>query len=117
MNRSRAHRTLIIDSDEIREAVARLEREGIVSRIDVDIYKMLADDSGNHPTPETEEILLPILQTDKQPSIREIAGLMGKTVPSTRYHVSKLVDMGLAVPTASSTIRNRKYLKKQEVSL
>ncbi|MBQ9002467.1 MAG: Lrp/AsnC family transcriptional regulator [Eggerthellaceae bacterium] len=78
---------------------------------------MLADDSGNHPTPETEEILLSILQTDKPLSIREIAGLMGKTVPSTRYHVSKQVDVGLAVPTASSTSRNRKYLSKQEASL
>ena len=111
------HRTLMIDSDEIREAAARFEREGIVSRIAADTYKMLADDSGNHPTPETEEILLSILQTDKPLSIREIADLMGKTVPSMRYHVNKLVDMGLAVPTASSTSRNRKYLRRQEASL
>lgn len=111
------HRSLMIDSDEIREAAALFEREGIVSRIAVDTYKMLADDSGNHPTPGTEDILLSILQTDKPLSIREIADLMGKSVPSTRYHVNKLVDLGLAVPTASSTSRNRKYLRKQGASL
>ena len=42
---------------------------------------------------------------------------MGKSIPSTRYHVNKLIDMGLAVPTASGTSRNRKYLRKQETSL
>ena len=66
---------------------------------------------------EIEEVLLTILQTDKPLSIREIADLMGKTVPSTRYHVNKLVALGLAIPTAASTSRNRKYLKKQEASL
>ena len=111
------HRSLMIDSDEIREAAARFEREGIVSRIAADTYKMLADDSGNHPVPETEEVLLSILRTDKPLSIREIAEMVGKSVPSTRYHVNKLVDMGMVVPTASSTSRNRKYLRKQEASL
>ena len=107
----------MIDSDEIREAAARFEREGIVSRIAADTYKMLADDSGNHPVPETEEVLLSILRTDKPLSIREIAEMVGKSVPSTRYHVNKLVDTGMAVPTASSTSRNRKHLRKQEASL
>lgn len=107
------HRSLMIDSDEIREAASRFEREGIVSHVYTDTYKMLADDSGKHPTPEVEDVLLSILQTDKALSIQEIAEMMGKTVPSTRYHVKKLVDAGLAVPTASSTSRSRKYLRKQ----
>ena len=104
---------MMIDSDEIREAASRFEREGIVSHVYTDTYKMLADDSGKHPTPEVEDVLLSILQTDKALSIQEIAEMMGKTVPSTRYHVKKLVDAGLAVPTASSTSRSRKYLRKQ----
>lgn len=107
------HRTLMIDSDEIREIAARFEREGLVERIPVDAYRMTVDDEGNHPTPEIEDVLLSILQTDKPLSIQEIADLIGKTVPSTRYHVKKLVEAGLAVPTASSTSRHRKYLKKQ----
>ena len=111
------HRLLMIDSDEIREAANRFEWEGVVSRIDADTYKMLADDAGAHPVPDTEEILLSILQPDKPLSIREIADLIGKSLPSTRYHVNKLVDRGLVVPTASSTSRNRKYLKRQEASL
>ena len=103
----------MIDSDEIREAASRFEREGIVSHVYADTYKMLADDAGQHPTPKVEDVLLSILQTDKALSIREIAEKVGKTVPSTRYHVNKLVEAGLAVPTASSTSRNRKYLRKQ----
>lgn len=107
------HRSLMIDSDEIRDSVSRFEREGIVSRVCADTYKMLADDTGQHPTPEVKDILLSILQTDKAFSIQEIAEMMGKTVPSTRYHVKKLVEAGLAIPTASSTSRSRKYLRKQ----
>lgn len=107
------HRNLMIDSDEIREVALRFEREGIVSRVRTDTYKMLADDTGRHPTPKAEDILLSILQTDTAYSIQEIAEMTGKTVPSTRYHVKKLVEAGLAVPTASSTSRNRKYLRKQ----
>lgn len=107
------HRSLMIDSDEIRDAVSLFEREGIVSRVCADTYQMLVDDTGQHPTPEVKDILLSILQTDKALSIQEIAEMMGKTVPSTRYHVKKLVEAGLAIPTASSTSRNRKYLRKQ----
>lgn len=107
------HRSLMIDSDEIRETASRFEREGIVSHVYADTYKMLADNTGQHPTPEVEDISLSILQTDKALSIQEIAEMMGKTVPSTRYHIKKLVEAGLAVPTASSTSRSRKYLKKQ----
>ncbi len=107
------HRNLMIDSDEIREAAFQFEREGIVSRVHADTYRMLADDTGNHPAPEVEDVLLSILQTDKALSIQEIAEMLGKTVSSTRYHVKKLVEAGLAVPTASSTSRSRKYLRKQ----
>lgn len=107
------HRTLMIDSDEIRETASRFEREGIVSHVYADTYKMLADDTGQHPTPEVEDVLLSILQTDKALSIQELAEMIGKTVPSTRYHVKKLVEAGFAVPTASSTSRSRKYLRKQ----
>ena len=107
------HRSLMIDSDEIRETASRFEREGIVSHVYADTYKMLADDTGQHPTPEVEDVLLSILQTDKALSIQELAEMIGKTVPSTRYHVKKLVEAGLAVPTASSTSRSRKYLRKQ----
>ncbi len=107
------HRNLMIDSDEIRETASQFEREGIVSRIHVDTYKMLADDTGRHPAPKIEDALLSILQTDNALSIQEIAKKMGMTVPSARYHVKKLVEAGLAVPTAAPTSRNRKYLRKQ----
>lgn len=107
------HRSLMIDSDEIREAASQFEREGVIARVYTDTYKMLADDSGQHPVPEVEDILLSVLQTDKALSIQEIAEMMGKTVSSTRYYVRKLVEAGLAVPTASSTSRSRKYLRKQ----
>lgn len=110
-------RSLMIDSDEIREVAAQFEREGVIARIAVDTYKMLADESGNHPIPEIEDILLSILRADEPLSIREIADLMGKSVPSTRYHINKLVESGLAIPTASSTSRNRKYLRAQAQSL
>ncbi len=109
------HRNLMIDSDEIRDTASQFEREGIVSRVHADTYEMLADDTGSHPAPETQDILLSILQTDKALSIQEIAKMLGKTVPSTRYHVKKLVEAGLAVPTASSTSRSRKYLRKQSL--
>lgn len=79
----------------------------------VDTYKMLADDTGRHPAPKIEDALLSILQTDNALSIQEIAKKMGMTVPSARYHVKKLVEAGLAVPTAAPTSRNRKYLRKQ----
>lgn len=108
-------RMLMIDSDEIREAAIRFEREGIIVRVAPDTYKMLADDSGNHPTPESKDVLLSVLKTDEPLSIREVADLIGKSVPSTRYHINKLVEQGLAVPTASSTSRNRKYLKTQNL--
>lgn len=107
------HRSLMIDSDEIRDAASQFEREGIISHVHADTYKMLADNAGQHPTPKVEDVLLSILQTDTALSIREIAKKVGKSVPSTRYYVNKLVDAGLAVPTASSTSRNRKYLRKQ----
>lgn len=107
------HRNLMIDSDEIREAASQFEREGIISRVHADTYKMIADDAGRHPTPEVEDVLLSILSTDKALSIQEIAETMGKTVPSTRYHIKKLVEAGLAEPTASPTSRSRKYLRKQ----
>ena len=107
------HRSLIIDSDEIREAVSRFEREGIVSHIYAGTYKMLAGDTGQHPTPEVEDILLSILQTDKTLGIQEIAEMMGKIVPITHYHVKKLMEAGLAVPTASSASRSREYPRKQ----
>ncbi len=108
-------RMLMIDSDEIREAAIRFEREGIIVRIAPDTYKMLADDSGNHPTPKSKDVLLSVLKTDEPLSIREVADLIGKSVPSTRYHINKLVEQGLVVPTASSTSRNRKYLKTQNL--
>ncbi len=107
------HRSLMIDSDEIREMAAQFEREGLIERIGADTYRVIVDNDGNHPKPEIEDILLSVLQIDNPLSIQEIAGLIGKTVPSTRYHVKKLVDAGLVVPTASSTSRSRKYLKVQ----
>lgn len=107
------HRNLMIDSDEIRDAASQFEREDIISHVHADTYKMLADDAGQHPAPKVEDVLLSILQTDTALSIREIAEKVGKSVPSTRYYANKLVDAGLAVPTASSTSRNRKYLRKQ----
>ena len=78
---------------------------------------MLADGSGSHPVPEIEDVLLSILRTDDPLSIREIADLIGKTIPSTRYHVNKLVESGLAIPTASSTSRKRKYLRARTETL
>lgn len=110
-------RTLMIDSDEVRETAARFEREGIIACIAADTYKMLADGSGSHPVPEIEDVLLSILRTDDPLSIREIADLIGKTIPSTRYHVNKLVESGLAIPTASSTSRKRKYLRARTETL
>lgn len=106
------HRNLMIDSDEIREIVSRFEREGIVSQVNDDVYKILADDTGKHPTPETEDILLSILQSDKALGIQEIAEALGKSIASTRYHIKKLIEAGRVVPTAPSTSRNRKYLRK-----
>ena len=43
---------------------------------------MLADDQGNHPVPDIEEIILSILSTERPLSIREIAERIGKTIPA-----------------------------------
>lgn len=107
------HRSLMIDSDEIREAASKFEREGIVSQTGEDTYTILADESGRHPTPDTADVLLSILRTDKAFSIQELAERIGKTVPSARYHMKKLVEAGLAIPTASPTSRSRQYLKSR----
>ncbi len=109
------HRSLLIDSDEIRDVATRFEQEGIVEKVSTDTYRMLADETGKHPVPEDEDIILSVLHTDIPLSIREIADKVGKTVPSARYHINKLVSLELVVPTASNTSRNRKYLRKQNV--
>ena len=72
---------------------------------------MLAGNAGQHPIPKVEDVLLSILQTEMALSIREIAEKVDKSIPSTRHQINKLVEAGLAVPTASSTSRSRKYLR------
>ena len=105
------HRNLTIDSYEIRGAALQFEREGISSQVHTDTYKMLAGNAGQHPIPKVEDVLLSILQTEMALSIREIAEKVDKSIPSTRHQINKLVEAGLAVPTASSTSRSRKYLR------
>ena len=102
-------RELLIDSDEIRNALSEFELEGVVERIAPDIFAIAADDDGSHPKLNTEELISALLRKYGNLSIRELAEQLGKSVPSTRYHVKKLLEAGKIVSTASSTSRNRRY--------
>lgn len=96
------------DSDDIRFALSQLERDGHLERFGKDTYRFV-DHSNEHLAPLDRAILSQLSQETPRSS-QEIAELVGITISSTRYHIAKLVEEELIVPTAAPTSPKRKYL-------
>ena len=106
---------LRIDSDEIREAFAKLSNAGILEQAGKDAYRVCQEDrsEGREPARNSEEAILSVLSCDVPMGIHEISEAIGKSAASTRLHMRNLVESGRVTATAPTTSRNRKYLLGQ----
>jgi ATP-dependent DNA helicase RecG len=66
-------------------------------------------------TPSEAEVAA-VLSTETPQSIREIAEVTGRRLPGLRPVLRRLVDAGLAIATAPTSSRNRKYLAAERHS-
>lgn len=104
---------LQIDSDEIREACAKLVGMGALEKIGKDAYRVRQDKAGTgEETKSPEDVILSALSPDVPMGIHELANAIGKSVASTRQHMRELIESGRVIATAPTTSKNRKYLLK-----
>lgn len=120
MSVERLHASLHIDSDDIRRMLTTLNTKGLVQVGDDGVYA-LSDggtssmDTGSSSSTsdsnltKAERELLELLSPSEALGAREISEMTGRSLPSVRKLLRRLIDLGLVIPTAPSSSRNRKY--------
>ncbi|WP_181973342.1 ATP-binding protein [Collinsella tanakaei] len=85
------------------------------AQMDVDVQADMEIDSCEAMRPrELRQQIVASMSDGETRGARELASMMGVSLPKIRYALARLVDEGELVPTAATTNRNRKY-KKVEV--
>lgn len=120
MSVERLHASLHIDSDDIRRILTTLIAKGLVQVGDDGAYALsdggtssmdagsaLFTPDGNLTKAECE--LLGLLSPSEALGAREISEMTGRSLPSVRKLLRRLIDVGMVIPTAPSSSRNRKY--------
>jgi ATP-dependent DNA helicase RecG len=72
--------------------------------------------NASHVLTPSEAEVAAVLSTETPQSIREIAEVTGRRLPGLRPVLRRLVDAGLAIATAPTSSRNRKYLAAERHS-
>jgi len=95
-----------MDSDDARALLAGLKRAGVLSEREGEIFVL----STGTPLPtERDEVVLAVLGARGTASIQEIAEATGRSVPSLRPTLRRLIDTGWVEATAPPTSRHRRY--------
>lgn len=110
------HESLGMDSDAVRELVRRLQERGVPLTLVDNMLELVAIDSMEQDP--RLEMLRPIVRSvylmlDKEEPVeaKELAHRLGKSVRTVQRYLRKLVDEGLAAPTASQSSSARQYLR------
>lgn len=99
--------TLRIDSDEARQLLEALRREGVLHELGKERYSL----AGGAPLPSDGQTeILRVMSSERAMSIRDIAEATGRTAAALRQPLRSLVRAGWVIATAPPTSKLRKYL-------
>lgn len=117
------HQRLKYDSDDIRHMLENLARQGIVSQVADDTYAVATpEDNEVRIEPEEQRTVDPLyeslsaqdavlyaLPTSEALTVRELAGITGKSLSSLRQALRHLVQQGAVTALGKPQSRSRKY--------
>lgn len=105
---SRLRADLRIDSDDARDLLTELVNAGLLREIGDEGYELWSLEPGLRPS---EREVLNVLDESNPLDVHELSALLGKSPPSLRPILRRLVTMGRVIATAPATSRNRRYLR------